>query len=355
MGIATATVNPINQVYSQVGPNDPNGIQLGGPGSPASPEGFFGATPVAQPAGQGSLTGIPGTVTAYAVTVTATSVAPNTTAEQTFTVTGVATGQVVAVTKPTANAGVGIVGMRVSATNTVGITYANDTAATITPTAAETYVFDVVPVAMAISSTLTPVAVAPNSFIEQQFAVGGLPASAPVIVNKPTAQAGLGIVDARMVSAGVVGITFGNFTAATITPTAGESYLFFSAPAISIAAVMRSLTATLTPVSVAANTTAEQTFTVVGLPANSQVVVNKPTVTTGLGLGNARVSALNTLAITFINNTASAIVPPVEVYTLASFPGAAPAAGSSTAYNGQVGGGVADHAALVSLGLVGGP
>ena len=353
MPVATAIVNPINDPTPQVGSGDQTGQQFGA--LPTYPIGFFGAVPIVQPTGQGSLAGVPGTVTAYAVTVTATSVAPNTTAEQTFTVTGVATGQVVAVTKPTANAGVGIVGMRVSATNTVGITYANDTAATITPTAGETYVFDVVPVAMAISATLTPAAVAPNAFVEQQFTVGGLPAASPVVVNKPTAQAGLGIVDARMVSAGVVGVTFGNFTAATITPTAGESYLFFSAPSISLAAVMRSITATLTPVSVAANTTAEQTFTVAGLPASSQVVVNKPSVTTGLGIGNARVSALNTLAITYINNTASAIVPPVEVYTIASFPGVAPAAGSSTAYNGEVGGGVADHAALVALGLVGGP
>lgn len=353
MGIVTATVNPINNSNTQLGPSDPTGLQVGGPN--AGPTAFFGAPPVAQPAGQGSLEGVPGTVTAYAVTVTATSVAPNTTAEQTFTVTGVATGQVVQVTKPTTNAGVGIVGMRVSATNMVGITYANDTAATITPTAGETYAFDVVPVAMVITSALTPAAVAPNSFVEQQFAVGGLAANSPVVVNKPTAQAGLGIVDARMVSAGVVGITFGNFTAATITPTAAETYSFFAAPAISIAAVFRSFTQTLTPVSVAANTTAEQTFTVPGLPANSQVLINKPSVTAGLGIGGVRVSALNTLAINFINNTAAAIVPPSEVYTIGSFPAALAAAGSSTAFNGEVGGGVADHAALVALGLVAGP
>lgn len=353
MPVVSATSSPLDAPYTQIGNGDPNGIQIGNLAT--APVGFFGVVPVTQPSGQGLNTGVPGTVTVYSVTVTATSVAPNTTLEETFTVTGVAVGQVVAVTKPTTNAGVGVVGARVSATNSVAITYANDTAATITPTAAETYVFDVIPVAMTISSTLTPAAVAPNSFVEQQFTVNGLPANSPVIVNKPTAQAGLGIVDARMVSAGVVGITFGNFTAATITPTAGESYLFFSAPAISLAAVMRSLQATLTPVSVAANTSAEQTFTVTGLPASSQVVVNKPTVTAGLGIGGARVSALNTLAINFINNTSAAIVPPSETYTIASFPGVSAAAGSSTAYNGEAGGGVADHAALVALGLVGGP
>lgn len=353
MGVTTAAVNPNESQFTQVGNRDPNGQQYGVLSTDLI--GFWGATPIVQPPSQGSVQGASGTVTVYSVTVTATSVAPNTTAEQTFTVTGAATGQVVTVTKPTTDAGIAIVGARVSATNTVGITYANDTAATVTPTAGQTYVFDVIPAPMTISATLTPAAVQPNAFAEQQFTVNGLAANAPVIVNKPTAQAGLGIVDARMVSAGVVGITFANFTAATITPTAGESYLFFASPSISLAQVMRSFTAALTPVSVAANTTAEQTFTVPGLPASSQVVVNKPTVTAGLGIGGARVSAANTLAINFINNTASAIVPPAETYTIASFPAASAAAGSSTAYNAQAGGGSADHAALVSAGIIGAP
>ena len=352
MPVATATVSPSNKP-TQIGPNDPTGQQFSS--NPASPLGFFGATPVAQPASLGTQAALPGIVTVYSVTVTATSVAANTTAEQTFTVTGVVTGQVVAVTKPTVNAGLAIVGSRVSAADTVGITYANDTAAAITPTAGQTYVFDVIPAPMTISATLTPNPVTPNSFAEQQFTVNGLPALGALIVNKPTAQAGLGIVDARMVSSGVVGITFANFTAATITPTAAESYLFFAAATVQIAPVFRTFTATLTPVSVSANTTAEQTFTVTGLPVSGQVVVNKPTVTAGLGIGGVRVSAANTLAINYINNTSAAITPPSEVYTIGSFEGAAAAAGSSVAYNAMIGGTGPDHAALVALGLVAGP
>lgn len=67
---------------------------------------------------------------------------------------------------------------------------------------------------------------------------------------------------------------------------------------------------TLSPVSVAANTTAEQTFTMPGLLA-SDVIVNviKPTAQAGLGIVGMSVSAANTLAITFANNTASPIVP----------------------------------------------
>ena len=55
------------------------------------------------------------------------------------------------------------------------------------------------------------------------------------------------------------------------------------------------------------------------------------------------------------HSTAAAITPPTEVYTIASFPAASAAAGSSNAYNAQVGGGVSDHQALVALGLVAGP
>lgn len=72
---------------------------------------------------------------------------------------------------------------------------------------------------------------------------------------------------------------------------------------------------TLSPSSVAANTTAEQTFTLPGARVGDYVDVNKPSAQAGLGIVNARVSAANTIAITFSNNTASPIVPTAsEVY-----------------------------------------
>jgi hypothetical protein len=69
------------------------------------------------------------------------------------------------------------------------------------------------------------------------------------------------------------------------------------------------LAVALSPAIVAANTTAEQTFTVNGLLVGDFVEVNKPTTQAGLGVVNARVSAANTLAIAFSNNTASGITP----------------------------------------------
>lgn len=75
----------------------------------------------------------------YSQSLSPVSVAANTTAEQTFTVTGLTTTDVVQVNKPTAQAGLGIVGMRVSAANTLAITFSNNTGTPIVPTAAETY------------------------------------------------------------------------------------------------------------------------------------------------------------------------------------------------------------------------
>jgi hypothetical protein len=71
--------------------------------------------------------------------------------------------------------------------------------------------------------------------------------------------------------------------------------------------------------SVAANTTAEQTFTVPGLRVGDFVLVSKPSLSAGLSVANARVSAANTLAITFGNHTASPIDPAAESYLLFVF------------------------------------
>lgn len=79
---------------------------------------------------------------------------------------------------------------------------------------------------------------------------------------------------------------------------------------------MRVYTPTIDPASVAANTTAEQTFTVAGLTTADKVIVNKPTNTAGLGIVNVRVSAADTLAITFGNFTALAIDAASEVYSV---------------------------------------
>jgi hypothetical protein len=77
------------------------------------------------------------------------------------------------------------------------------------------------------------------------------------------------------------------------------------------------ISVTLSPAAIVLNTTAEQTFTVNGLLAGDFVTCNKPTAQAGLGIVGCRVSAANTLAITFSNNTGSSITPTAaQVYLI---------------------------------------
>lgn len=76
------------------------------------------------------------------------------------------------------------------------------------------------------------------------------------------------------------------------------------------------LEATFDPAQVNTITTSEQTCTVTGVLLNRDVVlsVTKPTHTAGIGIVNARVSADDTIAVTFVNPTAGNINPPSETY-----------------------------------------
>jgi|SRR5579859_7909980 len=333
--------------------SDGNG-EMGGPGtslgrSAADKVGFFGTAPVVQPGTNGLPQRVTANVTIWATTQSPSAVGPNTSAEKAMTITGVlATDMVAVVNKPTTQAGLLVGTGRVSAANTVQVTFGNDTAATITPTTTETYDVITIGAALAQTQALTPTAVGPNTTVEQYFAVTGAQPGQVVFVNKPTTQAGLMILNARVASAGQVAIQFQNLTAATITPTAAETYTFALMAAISPAPVMTRITQTLTPASVAANTTAEQTFTVAGLVAGTEVYVTKPTVTANLTVAGVRVSAANTLAINFANNSGAAIVPPAELYSIAYFSTSAPAAGSGTVLPSQKSSG---EAVLAQLGL----
>jgi hypothetical protein len=76
-----------------------------------------------------------------------------------------------------------------------------------------------------ITQALSPAIVAANTTAEQTFTVPGLKLGDFVSVIKPTLQAGLGIVNARVSAANTLAITFGNWSAGGLTPTAAESYL----------------------------------------------------------------------------------------------------------------------------------
>jgi hypothetical protein len=91
---------------------------------------------------------------------------------------------------------------------------------------------------------------------------------------------------------------------------------------------LKTLNIVLSPVAVAQQTTAEQTFTVTGLlpadslqPGDQILQITKPTAQAGLGIVGWRVSAADTLAITFINAPAGGNITPtaLETYQIVVF------------------------------------
>lgn len=276
---------------------------------------------------------------ALTATLSPAAVAANTSVEQTFAVTGLRVGDLVQVNKPTAQAGLDIGGCRVVSNNVLGITFMNVTASPITPTASEVYNIVGLPGLDAI-----------NNDVMYGFNVGTVGAiTAGVVVSggstaltgvlatdmvtgifKPTPQA-----TATNIATPIYGIPTANTltmyylgTGTGSTPTASEVYGIRTAR-LNPAAPLLNYSQSLAPVSVAAATTAEQTFTVTGLVASTPVWVNKPTCTNGLAIVGVRVSAANTLAINYANMTSSAIVPPTEVYTIGNFQTPLPGAGNS--------------------------
>jgi hypothetical protein len=228
-------------------------------------------------------------------------VAANTAAEQQFTVTGIRAGDLVQVNKPTAQAGLDIVGVRAVSNNTVGITFANATAAPITPTASESYIFVGLPGLDAVNNDVfygmnvgTVGAIGPGTVVTggATTLTGVLATDMVTGVMKPTIQAAAtnaaipyqrgghgGHADAVVLRCrhGLHPDRLRGVRHPHGAHRAGRA----AAP----------LLASLAPVSVAASTCAEQTFTVTGLVAGSPVWVNKPSAQNGLGIAGVRVSA----------------------------------------------------------------
>lgn len=74
------------------------------------------------------------------------------------------------------------------------------------------------------------------------------------------------------------------------------------------------LSASLTPAQVAAASAAEQTFTVAGVKVGDNVSVTPPGITAGVAPVTARVTAADTIGVTFVNPTAGALTPAAGVY-----------------------------------------
>lgn len=76
------------------------------------------------------------------------------------------------------------------------------------------------------------------------------------------------------------------------------------------------ITQSITPTSVSANTTTEQSVTVPGVQLGDYVEVCPPALTNGVVLANSRVSAANTVQFQWANNTSGALTPPSGNYII---------------------------------------
>lgn len=138
---AVLAISAIAYAQNQLSRANPDGTVFGQ--SVTDKISFYGKTTVVQPSGssQAAIASTSGGANIITVTLSPTVITATTCGEQTFTVTGVATDQAIVVNKPTAQAGLGIGGVRISAANTARINFCNVTAAAITPTASEAYLF----------------------------------------------------------------------------------------------------------------------------------------------------------------------------------------------------------------------
>lgn len=328
MGVATATTSASNGPR-QVSDGDPSGSVLGI--SASDPIGFFGTTtPQAQTSGpaqaavtRGQAAAVIGT---FGSTQTPAGAAANSTTEVSMTVIGatstfrIAANDLLLINKLTSQAGLGIGNIRVSAANVAGVTFDNVTASVVTPTTNQKYGIVAMRGVPSITAVLTPAATTSNSVTEQQFTVPGIRAGELVHATKPTSQAGLDLAGFRVVTNNTVGISFLNASATTtLTPTAGETYIFWSLGGLDASNNEILIQANVgTLVGLAANTSAEQAVTVTGLTTSDAVAGwSKPTNQAGLFVSNIRSSPADTANIAFGNLTGSAVTPTAsECYQL---------------------------------------
>lgn len=281
-------------------------------------------------------------------TLSPDAVSLNTTAEQIFTLATSATqpvvclpGSLAIVNKPTAQAGLGYAHMaRVVGVNQVGITFAAVSSGVvttaITPTAAEDWKMAFLPQLNAMNPLYIygipagQAAVSVSTTLEETSGVTGILADDVITgIGRATTQVGLGIVGQRVTSAGVIGITYSAAVTGAVTPTSSEVYMATVQRQAPLNPLMIYSQALATS-SVAATTSAEVTTTVPGLQVSSSVIVNKPTCTPGLLVTNARVSAADTLAVSYMNLTTTAIAVPDEEYLIGNVQLQGPGLGVTT-------------------------
>ena len=123
--------------------------------------------------------------------------------------------------------------------------------------------------------SFTPAAVGANTCVEQLFAISPTTGvfcetstDFVLCVNKPTANAGVGIIGTRISATNQVAMNFNNVSTASIQPTQPENYQTVIAHGVPI------ITQNWKPTAVASMTTSEQIVSVMGSGAAGTAIIN---------------------------------------------------------------------------------
>lgn len=265
---------------------------------------------------------------ARTVTLSPPVVAAGTIAEAQFTVPALSPDYLVYVVKPTEQLGLGIVGSRVVANNTLGITFINNLTTAVTPTASEAYQIVAANGLVASNSMLlarvvlnvaTGAITAVTGVTTRVITVTGFAVTDDTLgIQRTLSSQDLAAVGVVVQAANQLSITYVN-SGTAVTPQAGETYTVpFQRAQVPQPVIVQSVM--LTPTIVGALTTAEVQFAVSNITVSTVVWVNKPSFTSGLGVVGMRAVSANVIGITYINNTAVSITPPAETYLVGNFP-----------------------------------
>lgn len=275
------------------------------------------------------------------VTLSPAVVPANSVAEQTFTVSGVYPGMLVALQKPTEQANLAVGQVRVPVSNQLAVQFLNIGNTAITPTANEVYSYTallgvqgVSPILIAgvnlggaTSGIASVITVSGGALTPASVNVTGINASDFVVgvgqnVEAMSAATSVALVKAYVSAANILSLTFlnANTNSASITALSTDTWMI---PILrpNADAPMTIYNATVTSVAIGPNTISQVPITVPGLTVTSAVLVQKPSFTTGIAIVGASVTNAGTsiVSVLMANPTSNTIVTPTETYLVGAF------------------------------------
>ncbi len=309
-----------------------------------APEGYALGTVSTTPIGMYGVSGVPQRSNANQLTVSAASasgtllavqtialapaaVGANTTLSQAFTATSspILGGDFLAVNALVTVSSAGGIGNVRAHTNTAGAVIMQffnvGTAASVTTVQSSQFAFMAFR-GMANSVTLSPAAVPANSTSEQIFNVTGVAPGELAFVSKAAENVGLGLAGVRVAGNNQLAINFMNVSTAAVTPTAAESYSFFSTNGIAANSNMMVYGVNVGTLSaITGNVTTNwvvvsQTATCSSVLATDILFgVSKPTLQAQLGIVGQRITTANVVGIDFATGSVTGVTPTAnEVY-----------------------------------------